>query len=133
MKESVGSSRTSRIANLKKLPLTERGLKSNALLPPVRATAKEVDMKTSVATISASIGLGIKSSSSVVTASTSKTVVAVKGTDKQIHVTRHTSHVTSAPSSKLSKRSGGVGVGIVFSHEGSGEGDEMLSVKQFVK
>jgi hypothetical protein len=26
-----------------------------------------------------------------------------------------------------------VGVGIVFSHEGEGEGDEVLSVKQFVK
>jgi hypothetical protein len=144
MKHVVPSSRTSRIANLKKLPLTERGLKSNSPLPPLRASTKEGDSKASAAAsvsasaaaaaaATASTATGTKSAPHAASTSTSRTAIAGKVHDRQKQVTRHTAQVAAAHSAKHGKQGGAVGVGIVFAHEGEGQEEEVLSVKQFVR
>jgi hypothetical protein len=75
----------------------------------------------------------MKSAAHAASTSTSRTAIAGKVQDKQKQVTRHTAHVTAAPSTKHAKQGGGAGVGIVFAHEGEGQDDEVLSVKQFVR
>ncbi len=122
MKQVVPSSRTSRIANLKKLPLTERGLKNNSPLPQLGAKVKEA--------AAAAAGNAAQS----VTTSTGRPVLQGKALEKQKYLTRQTPSVTVTPSvaSSSGKHGGGVGVGIVFAHDSEGV-DDVLSVKQFVK
>jgi hypothetical protein len=119
MKQVIPSSRTSRIANLKKLPLTERGLKGSSPLPPFGAKVKE-EAKSSAAAATATAGHSTCSS---------RVALAGKASDKNKSVARQTSHASSG---NVRQGGGGVGVGIVFAHEAEG-GDEVLSVKQFIK
>ena len=118
MKQVVPSSRTSRIANLKKLPLTERGLKGSSPLPPLGAKVKEEAKSSGVA---ASVTSGSSTCSS-------RVALAGKVPDKHKSVARQTSHANAGNV----RQGGGAGVGIVFAHEAEG-GDEVLSVKQFIK
>ena len=118
MKQVVPSSRTSRIANLKKLPLTERGLKSHVPVPSQAGKTREADAKTAAAAAA--------NAAPITTTSTGRAAIPVKAPEKQKHATRHTPHVAPA------RQGGGVGVGIVFAHDALG-GDDVLSVKQFVK
>ncbi len=121
MKQVVASSRTSRIANLKKLPLTDRGLKSHMPLPSQAAKMKEAGAKSAAANAAPNV-----------MTSTGRAALPSKAPEKQKHATRHTPNVALSGASCAAKQGGGVGVGIVFAHDTVG-GDDVLSVKQFVK
>lgn len=129
MKQVVPSSRTSRIANLKKLPLTERGLKNNSPLPHLGAKLKDSDTKSAATAAGAAGG----HAAAIAATSTGRAALPGKVNDKPKHVSRHVPHVTPAASSGGGKQGGGVGVGIVFAHDADVGGHEVLSVKQFVK
>jgi hypothetical protein len=148
MKQVVPSSRTSRIANLKKLPLTERGLKHTTLTLS-DAKSKEGDAKAAAVTAvssSAAAAAASASSSSAASAkaagasSSSRNALAGKNQDKQKQVARHALNASASATAKQQQQQqqqqrggGGAGVGIVFAHEAEEGKDEVLSVKNFVK
>ena len=84
-KQVVPSSRTSRIAILKKLPLTERGLKNNSPLPHLGAKLKDSDTKSAATAAGAAGG----HAAAIAATSTGRAAPPGKVNDKPKHVGGH--------------------------------------------